>query len=80
MAVRNEAINKTVIGYIFWLLFSVLFIYGSNLHSILIPGLILPFIIYLLFFYYLKNKALKKRRLQQLQIKLLKQDFVEQTE
>ena len=79
-SVRTKAIFNTTYVFIIWLLLSILFFYESNLHSIIIPAIILSFLIYLVFFYSLKNKMLKKRRLKRVQHKLLKSYLAYETE
>lgn len=70
-AVRIKAVNQTILVFIFWQIFSVLFVFGKGFHSILVLNIILPFVIYLVFFYSRKNKALETRRLRRLQHQLL---------
>jgi hypothetical protein len=53
---RGLALKRTVISLTGILLFTILFIYGSGFIAILVLNLVLPFVLYLAFFYYLKNK------------------------
>ena len=71
-AVRIKAVIQTILIYIFWLAFSVMFVFGNGFVSILELNIVLPFIIYLILFYSKKNKVLKIRRLRRLQQLLLK--------
>jgi amino acid transporter len=52
---RGLALKRTVISLTGILLFTVLFIYGSGFIAILVLNLVLPFVLYLGFFYYLKK-------------------------
>ncbi|MFW5774320.1 MAG: hypothetical protein ACOCWD_06525 [Tangfeifania sp.] len=65
--VRIKALINTAIAIIVWWLFTLLFIFGNGFIAILVLNLIIPFIIYLAFFYRLKKRALKKARLQKLE-------------
>jgi hypothetical protein len=60
MPMRYRALVRTVIADILFLFLSVLFIYGSGFLVMAIFNIILPFILYLLFFTYMKIKELKK--------------------
>ena len=55
--IRVRAAKRTVITTTAILLFSVLFIYGSGFIAILVLNLVLPFVLYLSFFHYLKRLA-----------------------
>lgn len=57
---RVKALKRTVLTDIGILLFSMLFIYGSGFVAIVLLNMFLPFVLYLLHFYYLKNKAGRK--------------------
>jgi len=57
-SIRGIALNKTMITNTIFMVFSILFIYGSGFIAILVLNLFSPAIIYLLFFYYLKRKVL----------------------
>ncbi len=70
--IRNKAIKKSIITYIIWMGFSILFIFGNGFISVLVLNMIIPFIIYLLIFYGIKNRDLKRRRLQELQNTIIK--------
>jgi len=70
-AVRIKALNQTILVFVFWQIFSVLFVFGKGFNSILVVNIILPFIIYLVLFYSNKHKAFKTRRLRRLQHRLL---------
>jgi hypothetical protein len=54
---RSEALRKAIITDIGLLLFSVLFIYGTVFIAIVMLNLILPFVLYLFFFYMLLLRA-----------------------
>lgn len=54
--IRVNSLIKTVIVYFFFLLFSILFIYGGGFMALLILNIFLPFILYLFFFHVMKNK------------------------
>jgi amino acid transporter len=71
-AVRIKAANQTILIYIFWLIFSIMFVFGNGFNFILVLNIILPFVIYLILFYSKKNKVLKKRRLRRLQYRILR--------
>ncbi|HKI88492.1 MAG TPA: hypothetical protein VKA38_05645 [Draconibacterium sp.] len=71
-AVRIQAVNQTILVYIFWQIFSVMFVFGNGFIPILVLNIILPFIIYLVIFYSKKYKTLESRRLRRLQHRLLK--------
>jgi len=49
--IRMKALRKSVLFYFGWLMFSVLFIFGNGFISILVLNIILPFVIYLCFYY-----------------------------
>lgn len=57
---RVKALKRAVLTDIGILLFSVLFIYGSGFVAIVLLNMILPFVLYLVHFYYLKNRAGRK--------------------
>jgi len=57
--IRVNSLIKTVIVYFFFLLFSILFVYGGGFMALLILNLFLPFIIYLFFFLAMKNKEIR---------------------
>lgn len=71
-AVRIKALYKTVTVCVAWLALAVIFVYGNAFISVLIINIILPFPVYLVFFYTKKNRELKKDRLQKLQKRLSK--------
>jgi hypothetical protein len=54
--IRIKALRKTIIYYFFWIIFTILFIYGNGFMATLILNMVFPFLIYILLFYYLKNK------------------------
>ncbi len=58
---RKKALKRTILSYTGILFFTVLFIYGGVFIGMLIVNIILPFILYLLFFHILR------RRIPQLQ-------------
>ena len=69
--VRRRALNKTIFAYLVWLLVTVSFVFGNAYIVTLILNLIIPFLFYLVFFYYLKNKELKRCRMHEIQKKIL---------
>lgn len=71
-AVRIKAVNQSIFIYTFWLIFSVMFVFGKGFLSILVLNIVLPFVIYLILFYTKKNKTLIKRLLHQFQNRILK--------
>ena len=56
--IRNQALKRTIICNTGILLFSVLFFYGTDFSAILFINTVLPFILYLSFFNFLKNKKI----------------------
>jgi hypothetical protein len=58
--IRAKAMKNSLLFYFGWLFFSVLFVFGNGFISILILNLILPFVIYLCFFYALKFRIKAK--------------------
>jgi len=59
-AVRVKALKRAILTDIGFLLFTVLFIYGSGFIALVLLNMILPFILYLFHFYYLKNRDQRK--------------------
>lgn len=55
--VRVNAVKNTILSNTLFLIFSVLFIYGSGFIAIAIINLFLPFVLYLVFFNILKRRA-----------------------
>jgi amino acid transporter len=53
---RMNAIRKTAIVNTVFLIFSILFVYGSGFIAVLIVNMFMPFIIYLILFNTIKNK------------------------
>lgn len=68
--VRIKALTNMIKTVVIWWLFTVLFIFGNGFMVVLILNLVLPFIIYIFFFYRIKNSERKKSRLEYLQRKL----------
>jgi len=56
--VRNKALAKASIANTVFLLFSILFVYGSGFIGILVLNLFAFSIFYLIFFFFLKRKAI----------------------
>ncbi len=56
--IRLSALKRTIWTDIGILLFTVLFVYGSGFIALLLLNMILPFVLYISFFYYLKKKKL----------------------
>ena len=52
---RVKAIKRTILTDLGILLFTVLFVYGSGFIAMILLNMILPFVLYLSFFYYLKS-------------------------
>ena len=69
--VRIKALCKTMVVYTIWISLVILFLFGKNFHFALVLNLLLTYIIYLAFFYHIKAKELKKRRLRKIQKKIL---------
>jgi hypothetical protein len=61
-SLRIRALVKTAVINTIILIFSVLFIYGSGFMGILILNILLPFILYLVFFNFLKYKERNKSK------------------
>jgi hypothetical protein len=59
---RVKALKKAALTDIGILLFTVLFIYGSGFVAIVLLNMILPFVLYLSYFYYLKNRERRKAK------------------
>lgn len=57
--IRSMALKRTILTEIGILLFSVLFIYGSGFIAIILLNMILPFVLYLSYFNYLKTRKRK---------------------
>ena len=57
---RIRALKMAVLTDIGVLLFTILFIYGSGFIAIILINMILPFILYLLYFNYLKTREKNK--------------------
>ncbi len=57
---RVKAVKRAALTDIGILLFTVLFIYGSGFIALVLLNMILPFVLYLSHFYYLKNRERKK--------------------
>jgi len=57
---RARAFSKAVVANMVLLLFSILFVYGNGFLAIILLNLFSVFIFYLIFFYFLKRKELKK--------------------
>ena len=57
---RARAFSKAVVANMVLLLFSILFVYGNGFMAIILLNLFSVFIFYLIFFYFLKRKELKK--------------------
>jgi len=57
---RARAFSKAVVANMVLLLFSILFVYGNGFLAIILLNLFSGFIFYLIFFYFLKRKELKK--------------------
>jgi len=55
--VRGKALKRAILTDMGVLLFTVLFIYGSGFIAIVLLNMILPFILYLSFFYFLKPRT-----------------------
>jgi hypothetical protein len=70
--VRIKALFKTIVVYTVWLALVILFSSGGQFLSLLVLNILLPYIIYLALFHYIKPKELKKRRLHKIQRKILK--------
>jgi hypothetical protein len=70
--VRLKALRTTIAIYIFWLLLSVIFIFGNAYIATLLVNIIFPFNIYLASFYLIKYRELNKARLRHLQNELAK--------
>jgi hypothetical protein len=60
-SIRYKAISKTAVINTSFLIFSILFIYGSGFVGIVLINIFSPFIIYLVLFNFLKIKETKKR-------------------
>jgi hypothetical protein len=58
-AARAKALVKAIISNNIFLLFSILFVYGSGFIAILVLNLFSLSLFYLIFFYFLKRKELK---------------------
>ncbi len=58
--IRTKALKRTIITDTGILLFSVLFIYGSGFIGILLLNMILPFVLYLSYFSFLKARKRRK--------------------
>lgn len=56
VVLRVKALKKAVVTDIGFLLFTVIFIYGSGFVAIVLLNMILPFVFYLSYFYYLKYR------------------------
>lgn len=55
--IRISALTKAVVIYTLFLIFSVLFLYGSVFMGIVVLNLVLPFVLYILIFNILKFKT-----------------------
>lgn len=70
--VRIKAFFKTVVVYITWISLAILFFFGKDFYFDSVLNLIFIYIIYLAFFYSIKSKEFKKRRLKKIQKKIIK--------
>jgi len=52
--IRIEALKRAILSDLAFLLFSILFIYGSAFIALVVANLVLPFILYLAYYYFLK--------------------------
>ncbi|MEI6048695.1 MAG: hypothetical protein WCS03_07320 [Bacteroidota bacterium] len=59
-SLRIRAIVKTSVANVLFLIFSVMFVYGSGFMIILILNIFLPFILYLAIFNFMKFREMKK--------------------
>lgn len=59
---RIKALQRAIVAEVFFLIFIVLFTFGSAFIGLVIFNLFLPFIFYLGFFYFLKLKSLKNKQ------------------
>lgn len=59
-SLRQEALKRAILTNTGFLLFTVLFIYGSGFIAIILLNLILPFVWYLSFFYFLMSREKRK--------------------
>jgi hypothetical protein len=57
---RQEALKRAIITNTGFLLFTVLFIYGSGFIAVILLNLILPFVFYLSYFYFLLAREKRK--------------------
>jgi len=62
-AMRYKAMVRTVLVNICFLVFSVIFIYGSGFLVMVLINVFLPFIVYLLFFHLMKLQEIRNRKL-----------------
>jgi hypothetical protein len=70
--IRIKSMIYTIVVYLIWLIITTFFVYGSAYVTVLIVNIVLPFIIYLLIFYYDYYKTFKRRRIRILQQKLFR--------
>lgn len=60
--IRIKALTRTALAEFFFLLFSILFIYGGGFMAIVVMNLFLPFVIYIIIFNILKADLSKKAK------------------
>ena len=70
--IRIKAWGNTIVIYVIWLTITTILIFGSAYVSVLIINIVLPFIIYIIVFYSIYLKTIKRRRFRILQQKLFR--------
>jgi len=58
-AVRIKALNQTILVFVFWQIFSVLFVFGKGFNSILVVNIIIPLLSTWFYFTATSTKHLK---------------------